>query len=1079
MESGETAVSVDVERLLGDRGRLLALARRLAGDDDAEDLVQETSLRAWLHPPGDAARARGWLRRIAQNLAARRHVRAAARVARERSVAAREAQPAADALVAQVELQRALADALLALDEPHRCVVLLRFWEQLPPRAIAARLELPVETVRTRQKRALARLRERLDARYGSRDSWGITAWTAGAAAMGGATKTAVAAGVVLALGLAGWQVARTVGREEIAPNDAVAASGGAVASASVEDERDGAATPSAAAASDATPTAQRTTADGAAAPRFARAELRGVVVEESGGAAIAEAKVALHWFERTDDGGTVDRTLDVTTDAEGRFAAVAERVAIDFFDATATHARHARVAASKQATETHGEDADARAVVDFGRLEMAVGARIVGRVVTLPERSAVAGAEISLGIDGWYGAGTFQLDSARPIGAARDDGRFELAERIVAERSAAVLYAFGAGRIGFALFRTTGSADAIEVEIGLEPPGALDVTVVDPDGAPVADAEVIAYPAFAPFGARDYRSGLPPLPTLARQPWKSLFSGVTDEAGVVRFATLPEGRADPLFLAHPGHVQSYQLHVVAAGWPRAFESVLVARGTSSASTVKLLPPTVHRIVGRVLRSGSGAPIAGATIELDGYPPAFSGADGRYATGDQPGPIGSLDGRVTADGYAPADCGATRDWVRRRITTTAIEGAVASGVAPDDAPRAREEYVVDFELAPAATVSGRVVDDAGEPVAGVLVRVEGLVDDGSRFVSLDAKGGATGADGRFEVAGVAGDGGEATVEPPDGWLAPFAQHVRPGQSDVELVVQRLPASTARAVVKVRDATSGEAVTPARAYAWPRSTEVRSRPGATIGDGEITVEQLFPGDWDLRVELGDGRRALLPFRVTTLDEQLALELRVGSEAIVEGQLLFEGKPLRPKGDERWWIWARAATNDNDDAGHALDAEGRPVSGLTGSVAVADEEGRFVMARLLPGVAIRFAIEGEQQRASATVVLQPGERRKLSLELVPSATVEWRMGESLPAGRIVLELARGDEPLCREETRAVDAVGSLLGRSSRPAGLLRWRATWTASRGLPPEQRVATGTLDLAAGATATIDVTGFR
>ena len=121
-------MDVDVERLLGDRGELLALARSLATDsDDAEDVVQETWLSAWLHPPGDPTRASGWLRRIAQNVAARRRTRRAARTARERSVARREALPSTDHLVAQVELQRALAEALLALDEPYRRVVLMRW----------------------------------------------------------------------------------------------------------------------------------------------------------------------------------------------------------------------------------------------------------------------------------------------------------------------------------------------------------------------------------------------------------------------------------------------------------------------------------------------------------------------------------------------------------------------------------------------------------------------------------------------------------------------------------------------------------------------------------------------------------------------------------------------------------------------------------------------------------------------------------------------------------------------------------------------------------------------------------------
>jgi RNA polymerase sigma-70 factor (ECF subfamily) len=1103
---GPTAGASDVERLLGDRGRLLALARRLAGgDDEADDLAQETWLRAWLHPPGEPRRAGGWIRRIASNLSATWRSRAAARAARERSVAVREAQPATDALVAQVELHRALADALLELDEPHRRVVLLRFWEQKPPRAIALQLGVPVETVRTRQKRAIARLRERLDGRCGSRDAWCAAAWTAGAAAMGGTTKVA-AAGIVIAIGFVGWQVARVTegDRRGARPEDVGArftdagtveldaATNAVGTSREVGAEGEGATTDAGTVELDAatnavgtsrevgaegegaTPAAQRSADVHVTAPLFARVELRGRVVEAAGGAPIADAKVALQWFERDarDPTASFDRQLSVASDADGRWRATAERVAVDFFAATITHPGHARAAVSKQATERQ----DDRAVVDFGATELHVGARIVGRVVTLPERRPVADAALSLGVHSWAGPGTFQLDAARPVGTTRGDGSFELAERVLAENAAAVLYAFGDGRIGFALFRTTGGSDRIEIEVALEPPGALGVRVVDRDGTPVADAKVIAYPTFAPFGARDDRSGLPPQPTFVREPWKSLFSGTTDEAGLILFVSLPEGRADALLTyLEVGHLQAYQLHVVADGWPRAFESVLVQRGERREVTVKLLPPTVHRIVGRV--TSGGAPLAGATIAFEGFGAVTSGADGRYATGDRHGPIGSVDGRATAEGHVPGECGATRDWVRSRITTTPIEDPNAAAAA--DAPRAREEFVADFELAPAATVSGRVVDEAGEPVAGILVRVEGLAEDGSRWVSLDAKGGATGTDGRFEIEGVGGAGGDVTAEAPDGWLAPFPQRAKPGERGVEIVLQRLPASTARAVVKVRDAASGEPATPARALAWPRSANVRWRPGATIGDGEVTVEELFPGEWDLRVELADGRKGLLPFRVASPDERLALDLRVGGGAIVDGQLMFDGKPLQPNEGQRCFIWVRASTNDSNDAGHALDADGRPVSGLTGSVAVADAEGRFTMARLLPGVAIRFQIDGKEHRASVSVVLEPGERRKIELELAPGSEVAWRMGESLPPGRILLELARGDEPLCREEECPIDAVGTVIARTPRPAGPLRWRATWTASRGFPPEQRVASGSIDLAAGATATIDLSGFR
>src|SRR5262249_22717716 len=145
------------------------------GDDHAaEDVVQETRLLAWQHPPKLPARAGGWLRRIARNVGSRMRARDDARVARERAAAPNERVAPTDELGARVQMQRAPADAGRARAEPYRSAVLLRFFDDLPPRAIAERLALPVETVRTRLKRALEQLRARLDREYGARDSWAL-----------------------------------------------------------------------------------------------------------------------------------------------------------------------------------------------------------------------------------------------------------------------------------------------------------------------------------------------------------------------------------------------------------------------------------------------------------------------------------------------------------------------------------------------------------------------------------------------------------------------------------------------------------------------------------------------------------------------------------------------------------------------------------------------------------------------------------------------------------------------------------------------------------------------------------------
>jgi hypothetical protein len=65
-----------------------------------------------------------------------------------------------------------LNDAVAALPEPYCTVVTLRFFDQLPPRAIAKRLGVSSEVVRQRLHRGLEMLRARMDREFGERADW-------------------------------------------------------------------------------------------------------------------------------------------------------------------------------------------------------------------------------------------------------------------------------------------------------------------------------------------------------------------------------------------------------------------------------------------------------------------------------------------------------------------------------------------------------------------------------------------------------------------------------------------------------------------------------------------------------------------------------------------------------------------------------------------------------------------------------------------------------------------------------------------------------------------------------------------
>jgi RNA polymerase sigma factor (sigma-70 family) len=176
----DAALRTDPESLLAHAGWVRELARRLAEGSDADDVEQATWLAALRSRPRGVA-LREWLGAVARNAARARRRAEGRRTEHEMRAARAEELPATVDLVARAELQRRLVGAVLALEEPYRSAVLLRWFEHLPPRAIAARLDLPVATVRTHLARGLARLRERLDAEHGGRRQ----AWIAALAPLG------------------------------------------------------------------------------------------------------------------------------------------------------------------------------------------------------------------------------------------------------------------------------------------------------------------------------------------------------------------------------------------------------------------------------------------------------------------------------------------------------------------------------------------------------------------------------------------------------------------------------------------------------------------------------------------------------------------------------------------------------------------------------------------------------------------------------------------------------------------------------------------------------------------------------
>ncbi len=163
-----------IESLLAHRTWLRRLARSLVRDaHEADDLEQEVWVKALRRPPRTGRSVRGWLATVLRNAARDRRRVATRRAAHEARAHGRPTSPSAERLMQEAELQRRIAQATLDLAPHYRDTVLLRHFGALSLREIAEQRDVPLETVRTRLRRAHAQLRARLDAEHeGGRRGW-------------------------------------------------------------------------------------------------------------------------------------------------------------------------------------------------------------------------------------------------------------------------------------------------------------------------------------------------------------------------------------------------------------------------------------------------------------------------------------------------------------------------------------------------------------------------------------------------------------------------------------------------------------------------------------------------------------------------------------------------------------------------------------------------------------------------------------------------------------------------------------------------------------------------------------------
>jgi len=273
--------------------------------------------------------------------------------------------------------------------------------------------------------------------------------------------------------------------------------------------------------------------------------------------------------------------------------------------------------------------------------------------------------------------------------------------------------------------------------------------------------------------------------------------------------------------------------------------------------------------------------------------------------------------------------------------------------ADSSAPTARHEV----RLAPARTISGRVIDAAGAPVAGATVAVDTC--DAARVAGVGKVIGlllreidatalvrpgpvVTAADGSFRVAGLEPLAHDVAVRA-DGWLDRVARAVRPGTRD--LVVRLERAAVVRGRVRAADGAAVSNATvvirvPERdpQLAAPLGLAPpgdplgeRTREGRTDAAGRFALAVRAAGTYEVAIDAANLAPFATEVSVDAADVDLgdvALEKldpknttkRAPETAQVAGVVL-EGATRRPVAN------ATVIVGDDDRTSTATDADGR--------------------------------------------------------------------------------------------------------------------------------------------------------
>jgi RNA polymerase sigma-70 factor (ECF subfamily) len=939
------------ERLARHAPFLRALAEALLGRDDAaDDVLQDAWLATRGSAPIDPRRERGWLAGVVRNLSLHRLRERSRRAARESARQGAREVPTPHQVLEEEAARRRILEAVLALEEPWRAVLLLRFWEGRTLAEVAAQTGAPLETVRARQKRALELLRQRLDREFGSRASWGavlapIVGMTATKTGAAGAATTIPFLWGSIAMGVKTWVIAA----------GALAAVAASLVWWSMAEGRGGA--PAARGGGDGARLVANEKKPNESAPAAPAGESRAAV--ESASRPAAATRIT---------GRFLDREARPVAGVQ-LFPAVSKRATFDVAMANPgpTPAPGPPVAESNDRGEFVWSDASA--VILGNRSHYSWLALRNGFAMKKISAEAASGETTALGdivLDpGGDLAGVVVDSTGKPVRAM-----VELWPSSAFPKDVPIAKAY----------RPSGSTMRALVT---QADGTFEVLGATCDSIRVSAARTDSCYAFTdPFSLA---------PGERRANLRLVLEPLPDECAIDGKVVKPDGTPCPgaeirytvggslgMFFAERDGGFHHRLHGPGlsvryqASDPKGEFCVARSEGVVGGTHDLVLKLEPLRACVVQLKSSAGGPISRARLRVDDGFMKPMGDDlflddpkGEIRILALPAPFRI---EVEADGHEPKKVG----------------------------PLERESLPATLEitLQKVASISGRVLRD-GKPYAGAIVTVEGAVRNGRRdgfpcrSVPIDEMHFAkTDADGRFDLwlskplrfAFVRAEGGarlddrNPTIAPAE--IGPLSFDPKVGLEGLELILGNGGSIEGRLLLPSgRDAT-GLIVGVSRGDGHPRSMKLTS-------DGAYRFTNLIPGryavailddhaDWSSSVSLGEALRVEeLPYqcvvdagRMTHFD----LDLRAGVDVALVGHLLL--------GSKSW---------------EGFEARATP-SGATGSEvksAVA-ADGRYRLALPHGGRwAIEFARPGDPESFSLRLALDVGAIGETQSQFSPAA------------------------------------------------------------------------------------------